>query len=119
MLGLTLLFGRVPVWIIAILTLMQGAGFGMSWALILRLALARAASEEATRIPSAMPTLQRTGYALGAAITGILANGAGLAIDAELATLQRVGFWVFASGIPFAVVGLVACYRFTASERIE
>ena len=55
-----------------------------------------------------MPTIQRLGYALGAAFLGVLANASGfLEIDGpqDAALVSRVIFLAF---VPVALVGLVA-----------
>ena len=69
----------------------EGAGFGMSWTFILRRAQSLATPAEQERTASALPTMQRFGFALGAAYIGIVANAAGFA-DIELTPLEA-GMW--------------------------
>ena len=55
-----------------------------------------------------MPTLARLGYALGAAISGILANSAGFSAEVDPIQATRVARFVFLGGLPFAALALVA-----------
>ena len=48
------------------------------WTFILRRATALADPAEAQRVSAAIPTVQRSGYAIGAAYVGVIANSAGL-----------------------------------------
>jgi MFS family permease len=105
-----------PVWAIAAIALAEGAGFGMAWTFILRRLTALAPPEEVERAAAALPTLQRLGYALGAAYAGIVANAAGL-VGAETASLDEaaltpVAVWLFVACLPLAAVGLFALRGF-------
>ncbi|MGJ8618678.1 MAG: MFS transporter, partial [Sulfitobacter sp.] len=66
-----------PVWLIALCALAEGAGFGLAYTFILRRITALAPKDEMQRITGAIPTMQRIGYALGAAYIGIIANASG------------------------------------------
>lgn len=111
-----------PVWAIVAFAALEGGGFGMAWSFLLRQATALTAPDDRARIAAAMPTVQRFGYAIGAAAIGIVANAAGLAAgdgvpDAE--TLERVARWVFVACIPVACLGLVAVARLIALSRAQ
>jgi hypothetical protein len=101
-----------PVGLIAISALLQGGGMGAAWAFLVRRMTVLTAPAERDRAVSAIPTVQRFGYALGAAIAGIIANASGLDAGLGTDTLVRTGTWIFAiSAIP-AVVGLAAVLKF-------
>lgn len=105
-----------PVWLIAVFAALEGGGFGMAWTFVLRRTMQLAGADEARRVSGAIPTVQRLGYALGAAYVGIVANGSGL-LGIETATdAETVARWVFASCLPFAVIGLIAM-RLMVSDR--
>jgi predicted MFS family arabinose efflux permease len=97
-----------PVWLIGLIAFIEGAGFGMAWTFILRRAQGLATDAEQERTASALPTMQRFGYALGAAYVGIVANAAGFADTPDIATAQSVGFWIFILSLPLAAVGIAA-----------
>ena len=67
-----------PILLIALCALIEGAGFGMAWTFIFRLATKLADGTEKERIAAALPTVHRAGYAIGAAYIGVIANTAQL-----------------------------------------
>ncbi|MFC4667969.1 MFS transporter [Seohaeicola nanhaiensis] len=97
-----------PIWLIAVCAGVEGAGFGLSWTFILRRTTALADAGEVQRISGAIPTVQRLGYALGAAYVGIVANASGLLTMTGPAEAGAVARWIFAACLPFAALGLVA-----------
>lgn len=97
--------------------ILQGAGFGMSWAFVLRRIVASVADGERERASAAMPTLQMIGYAVGAAASGIVANVIGLTETASADVARSVGFWVFAAFLPLALVGIAAAFRIARDPR--
>lgn len=105
-----------PVWLIAVCAAMEGAGFGMAWTFILRRAVALAPAAETERIAAAMPTVQRLGYALGAAYVGIVANASGFAGATDRAALAGIAATVFLACLPLAALGLVAMAQFVRND---
>jgi hypothetical protein len=101
-----------PLWLVTIFAALEGTGFGMAWTFILRRVTILAPRGETERTAAALPTLQRLGYALGAAYAGIIANAAGIADSMDRATAQAVGFWIFAACLPLAAIGLLSAWRF-------
>lgn len=97
-----------PVWLIAVCAAMEGGGFGMAWTFVLRRTTRLACADEVQRISAAIPTVQRLGYALGAAYVGIVANASGLLSIDTTEDAAKVARWVFASCLPFAAIGLAA-----------
>ncbi len=94
--------------------LAQGFGFGLCWPSIVH-RMVRFADERERVLASAAPgTVQRIGYAVGAAATGIAANASGLADGLTVSAARDAGFWVFAAFLPVLVVGLAGAWRFTA-----
>ena len=67
-----------PVWLVVLFSAIEGGGFGLAWTFILRRVTGLADRSEIHRISGAIPTVQRMGYALGAAYIGIVANASGL-----------------------------------------
>jgi MFS family permease len=90
---------------------LQGAGFGMCWAFVLRRIVAGVAADERERASAAMPTFQMIGYAVGAAASGIVANALGLTETAPDGVARVVAFWVFAAFLPLAALGVVGAFR--------
>lgn len=105
----TIPLGSIPL--ILLCALLQGGGFGIAWPFVTRVIVAAAQDDERTIASSAVPTMQRIGYAVGAAATGIVANAAGFADGLNPATAARVAPWVFLAFVPLAMVGCVAAAR--------
>ena len=96
-----------PIWLIAAFAGLEGAGFGLAWTFILRRTTALAPADEVQRISGAIPTVQRLGYALGAAYIGIVANSIGFAEMDSAEAAARVARGVFAACLPFAALGIL------------
>ena len=67
--------GSIPA--ILFCALLQGGGFGIVWPFASRRIIAAAREGERDIAASAFSTLQRMGYAIGAALAGIIANANG------------------------------------------
>jgi MFS family permease len=106
-----------PVWLIAVFAAMEGGGFGMAWTFILRRTIALADADEVQRVSGAIPTIQRLGYALGAASVGIVANASGLMAMETAADAANVARRVFLSCVPFAAIGLIAMGALVRDRR--
>lgn len=105
-----------PVWLIAVFAAMEGGGFGMAWTFILRRTTALSVPEEVQRISGAIPTVQRLGYAIGAAYIGIVANAAGFATMDTVAQATEIARWIFAACLPFALLGLLSMVTLVRKE---
>jgi len=106
-----------PLWMIGLLAWLEGLGFGSAYTFIQRRLIAVSPKSEHARVTGAMPTVARFGYAVGAAICGILANAAGFAIDAEAETLRLVAHSVFTGSLPFIAIGMIAMLGFVRPRK--
>ena len=97
-----------PLWLIALFSAMEGGGFGLAWTFILRRTTALVPQGEAARVSGAIPTVQRMGYALGAAYVGIVANASGFLQMEGAEDAARVARILFLSCLPLAAVALLA-----------
>ncbi len=86
-----------PLWMIGFFAIVQGLGFGSAWTFIVRRATSLAAAKEAERVAASIPTVQRLGYALGAAMIGVVANAGGIAEASDPSTLRKVATMIFLS----------------------
>ena len=106
----------VPAGVLAgmvLCALLQGLGFGLCWPSIVH-RLARYSNEAERPLAVTAPeTMQRIGYAVGAAAVGIAANLAGLAAGISIAAAKSAAFWVFASFMPLLIFALVSAWVFT------
>ncbi|WP_299149560.1 MFS transporter [uncultured Tateyamaria sp.] len=104
-----------PIWLIGVSAILQGIGFGLAWSFIPRHATRGLSNRESALASGAIPTTQRIGYAFGAAMMGLVANISGL----EDGALEQAATAVFTSGLPLAVIGLVAMVQFTRTRDEE
>ena len=108
-LAITMPFGRV--WPIVPFVVLLGACFGQMWGLVIRRTTEAAPPADRERTSAAIPTVHQFGYALGAALCGLIANSFGFAEDAPQETLRTVGAWVFAAFVPLAAAATLAAWR--------
>ena len=97
-----------PLWLIALFAGLEGAGFGMAWTFVLRTVTKHTPEAETQRISGAIPTTQRLGYAMGAAVMGIVANAMGFSADITPAQATKIAQTLFLACLPFAAIGLIA-----------
>jgi MFS family permease len=81
-----------------------GAGFGVSWSFLSQAVMEGARDGERDRASAALPTLQSAGYAVGAAVAGLVANAAGYTVT-DIDAVRSASITVFATS---AVIGLLA-----------
>lgn len=105
-----------PLLAIATASLFLGSGFGLAWAFIARRIIASVGDSERALASSAVPTVQMIGYAAGSAGAGVIANFLGFADGITAATATRASFWIFASFVPVALIGLAAAWRLATCE---
>ena len=91
--------------------ILQGGGFGIAWPFVTRMIVAAAPASERTVASSAVPTMQRLGYGVGAAIAGIIANAAGFSRGLSPETAASVAAWIFIAFLPLAGIGCMAGWR--------
>lgn len=102
-----------PIWTILPCLVGLGGGFGAFWAFVLKRTVAAAADHEKEKTAAALPTTQLMGYAIGAALTGLFANTAGLSAEPDPDTLQNAATWIFAAFLPVLAAGLLVLPRLT------
>ena len=76
------------------LIFMLGAGIGSCWAFIAQRVMAGARKGEEDVAASSVATVQQTGFALGAAVAGLVANAAGLSAGLNRTDVGQAALWV-------------------------
>ena len=100
------------LWAVVPAVLLGGGGVGMMWGYIIKRIVGAAEPAEKDRAASMVAITQQTGFALGSATCGVLANGLGLGDAATAEVTRHVAFWLFAGYLPFALVGVLLALRF-------
>jgi hypothetical protein len=91
--------------------LLQGGGFGVCWPFLTRVIVASANGDEQTIASAAVPTMQRIGYAVGAALAGIIANASGFSEGLNRDAAASVAGWLFLAFVPLGIVGCLAAIK--------
>ena len=96
----------------------------MMWGFIIKRIIAAAAPADKDRTSSLLPITQQTGFALGAALSGLIANRLGISEIPDLAgidqqetrleNLRQIAFWLFAGFVPLACLGNLMVWRFVS-----
>lgn len=111
LLGYSLTIGHYSIGFIVLLAGVQGMGFGMMWAFIVKRVTQAALSDEIDITSSAIPTIQQLGFALGASGAAIVANSVGLSAHMSIITAHSSAFWVFFAFTPLAIFACIAGWR--------
>jgi hypothetical protein len=101
-----------PLWPIIISAILHGVGFGMMWGFIMRRILDHTSQEERDRTSTAFPVIHQIGMAIGAAISNVVANGAGYSASLSIPQAQEVAFWIFMAFIPLLLMANMVAWRF-------
>ncbi|MEQ1938279.1 MFS transporter [Mesorhizobium sp. CN5-321] len=111
----TVPLGSIPL--IVACAVLQGGGFGLAWPFVTRVIVASAPADEQTIASAAVPTIQRIGYAVGAALAGIVANASGFSGGINQDTAAGVARWLFVAFLPLGLVGFVAALKMVHGTR--
>ena len=101
-----------PLWLVVAAAFFGTAGFGVMWGYIIKLVVVNADREDRDRAGALLPNAQQTGFALGAAVAGIIANGLGFEQMTRIEDIRTAAFWLFAGFVPAALLGNFVAWRF-------
>jgi MFS family permease len=88
-----------------------GMGIGQCWPFVAHRIMSGAKAGDEVVAASSVPTVQQTGFALGAALAGVVANASGFSTGAADDRMMQVAFWVPASFVGPAAVAYLASLR--------
>jgi MFS family permease len=83
-----------------------GIGIGQCWPFVAHRIMSGAKTGDEVVAASSVPTVQQTGFALGAALAGVVANASGFSAGTADDSMTQQAFWVPAS---FVVPAAIAC----------
>jgi MFS family permease len=109
--GVALLMPLSPVALVFPAIALVGAGIGACWAFVAQRVMSGARRGEEDLAASSVATVQQMGFALGAALSGLAANAAGLSEGLGRAAIAGAAFWVPASFTLAALAAVVAGLR--------
>lgn len=88
-----------------------GMGIGQCWPLVAHRIMSGAKAGDEVVAASSVPTVQQTGFALGAALAGVVANASGFSDGVANDSMARAAFWVPASFVVPAAIACLAGWR--------
>jgi MFS family permease len=100
------------LWVIIITSMISNLGFGMMWGFIIKRIIGHASANEKTRTSSLLPMTLQSGFAFGAALSGVIANSFGMSETMSDDGIRQVAFWLFAGFVPIALMGNIFAWRF-------
>lgn len=103
--------GTVSIAMLAVAQVAIGAAFGLSWGYLSQMLMEATPGHERDKTSALLPTLQSAGFALGAALAGISANGAGLAVAQSAEAMRGVLTLTFAIALIWAIPASLAARR--------
>ncbi len=89
------------------------AGFGMMWGYVIKHVVANAGRDDRDRASSMLPSTQQTAFAIGAALTGIIANILGFEHMSQPGEFRTAALWLFGAFVPPALIGTWIAWRFS------
>ncbi|TAJ35523.1 MAG: MFS transporter [Reyranella sp.] len=117
LLGIALFLTAQPVAVLPPLIVLTGLGIGVCWVFGVQGIMSGAKPGERDLASGSVATVQQTGFALGAAASGIVANVAGLSDGLTSGGIASAAFWVPASFVAVAMVAAVMGGRLVALSR--
>ncbi len=106
-----------PLWIVVVSAFLGHAGFGTIWGYVIRIVVASSDEEDRERSGAMLSSAQQTAFALGAALTGIIAGAIGFERMTQPEEFRTAAFWLFAAFVPPALLGNLLAWRFGALAR--
>jgi MFS family permease len=94
-----------------------GTGFGVSWGFLSQTVMESARSGERDRASALLPTLQSAGYAIGAAVAGLVANAAGYPEATTPDALRDATIAIFVVSTVIGLAALVAGYALPIGKK--
>ena len=110
-------FSEGQLWLVIVAIIILNCGMGMMWGFIIKRVIGAAPTAEKDRTASLLPITQQTGFALGAALSGLIANSLGIENLTSNTQLQTIIFWLFIGFIPLALLGNWAAWRFVSPTQ--
>ena len=110
------LFPRGSLLAVVVAVIVLNGGMGMMWGFIIKRVIAAAPAGEKDRTASLLLITQQTGFAFGAALTGLIVNSLGINQDPGVDELKIIAFWMFAAFVPLAILGNIMAWRFVGRQ---
>ena len=111
LMAIGLFMPHAAIWLLLPAIVLLGMGIGQCWPFVAHRVMGGANAGEEIIAASSVPTIQQMGFALGAAVAGLVANASGLSAGMADAGIVRAAFWVPASFTVSAILAFLAGLR--------
>jgi predicted MFS family arabinose efflux permease len=108
---MSLLMANSPALLLIAVIALLGAGIGQCWPFVADRIMDGAKPGDETVAASSVATVQQMGFALGAAMAGVVGNASGLSSTIVSGGMARAAFWVPASFVLPAILALLMGLR--------
>ncbi len=115
LMAMALLMSQPSIMLLVPAIVVLGIGMGLCWPFVAHCVMSGAQTGDEAVAAAAVPTIQQMGFALGAALAGLIANASGLAAASADEGMIRAAFWVPAS---FVVSAALACLASLGLQRL-
>jgi len=95
-----------------------GAGIGQCWPFVAHRIMNGAKPGDEVVAASSVPTIQQMGFALGAAIAGLVADASGLSGAIADEGMVRAACWVPASFVASAILAVIMSLRLRHLQKV-
>jgi len=116
LLAIALLTPRPETLLLIPAVIVLGIGIGQCWPFVAHRIMGSAKAGDEMIAASSVPTVQQMGFALGAALAGLVANTSGLSAGSADEGMVQAAFWIPAS---FVVPAAVACLASLRLHRLR
>ncbi len=99
------------LWLLVPAMALLGGGIGQCWPFVAHRIMQGAAASDETVAASSVPMVQQTGFALGAAIAGVVANACGLSEATADESMIRAALVIPASFVAPAILAAMMGWR--------
>jgi len=110
-------YATASAWLLVPAIAALGAGIGQCWPFVAHRIMDSAKAGNEVVAASSVPTVQQMGFALGAAIAGLIANASGLSAAVPDEGMARAAFWVPASFVISAMLTFLTGLRLRALRK--
>jgi MFS family permease len=117
LLGVAFLMPLRPAPVVFPAIVLTGAGIGSCWSFIAQRVMTGARAGEENVAASSIATVQQAGFALGAALAGMVANAAGLSAGLNKVDIANAAFWVPMSFVIAALAATIMGRRLVRRRR--
>ena len=112
-----LLSSSVAILVLVPAIVALGTGIGQCWPFVAHRIMSGAKAGDEVVAASSVPTVQQAGFALGAALAGVVANASGFSAGVADDSMVQQAFWVPACFVVPAAIACLASLRLNQQRK--